>query len=248
MGKKAQKMGTIDQFQIKNFKYKIYILHGWTYEITKWEPFLNELKQYGVEGVMLKIPGLTAPLETPWKLDDYVNWLDKETKNDSKIAVLGHSNGGRIALSYVLKHPEKVDHLFLIDSAGIFHNEFLLRLKRGVFKKAAKIGKKITPEALKPLLYKMAREHDYERANPILQQTMKNLIATNLQPDLQKIKNPATIIWGQKDTITPFQDALTMHLLIKNSTLFPISLGRHSPQFTHHKEVGKIVSSVLKKA
>lgn len=240
-------MGTINQSQISNFKFKIYILHGWTYEIFRWEPFLNELKQCGIEGVMLKIPGLTAPLNKPWTLDNYVEWLHKETKNEKQFAILGHSNGGRIALSFTHTYPEKVEHLFLIDSAGIFHNTFLLKMKRLVFKKAAKIGKKVAPEKFRPLLYKLAKEHDYEKANPILQETMRNLIAINLQPILQAIKTKTTIIWGKEDTITPFTDALTFHLLLRNSSLFPISNARHSPQLTHPKEVAKIVSDTYKK-
>ncbi len=239
-------MGTIDQFQIKNQRLeKIYILHGWAYETSKWDPFLEELLKNGVEGVMLKIPGLTAPLDSPWTLNDYVSWLDKETKNDSKITILGHSNGGRIALSHTLMHPAKIKNLILIDSAGIFHNEFLIRLKRITFKSVAKLGKKLTPETFKPLLYRLAKEHDYERADPALQKTMRNLISVNLQPQLQKITTPTTIIWGKNDKITPLQDALTMHLLIKNSKLYSIAQGRHSPQFTHPREVAKIVIDSL---
>jgi pimeloyl-ACP methyl ester carboxylesterase len=42
--------------------------------------------------------------------------------------LLGHSNGGRIALAFAEKYPDKVKQLVLIDSAGIYHNEFSIRL------------------------------------------------------------------------------------------------------------------------
>lgn len=246
MGKEERKVGA-NKLKIKNLKLRIFILHGWAYETFKWEPFLEELRKNGVEGELLKIPGLTAPLEKPWTLDDYVAWLDEETKGEKQKKILGHSNGGRIAIAYALKHPEKVSQLFLIDSAGIYHKELFLRLKRKAFWELAKIGKKVVPAHFKSVLYKIAREHDYERANPVLRETMRNLITVDLLPKLSKITIPTVIIWGRKDKMTPFKDAVTMHMLIKNSDLFSISNAQHSPQFTHVSEVVEVILNILKK-
>lgn len=254
MGEEKKKMGTMKNIpsgrtqRMETKPNKIFILHGWTYDTSKWGPFLLGLQKNGVEGVMLKIPGLTSKLEKPWTLDNYVSWLQKELANEKEVTILGHSNGGRIALSYSLLYPSKVKNLILIDSAGIFHNELLLRFKRATFKGVAKLGKKIAPATFKPLLYKLIHEHDYERANPILQETMRNLISVHLQPQLKHISLRTTIIWGENDKITPFQDALTMHLLIKDSQLYPIAHAKHSPQFTHPEEVAKIVINSLTKA
>src|SRR3989338_4234164 len=101
---------------------KIIILHGWAYSTDKWRPFIEELKKSGVKSKMIKIPGLTSPLDQVWNLDDYVEWLKKNlSKEKGKVILLGHSNGGRIALAFSAKYPEKVGKLILIDSAGIFH-------------------------------------------------------------------------------------------------------------------------------
>lgn len=245
MGEKKKKMGIIDKNKKSKIKYqklkKIYILHGWSYTTEKWEPFLELLKKSGVEGVLLKIPGLTAPLEKPWTLDDYVSWLFEIIKNESQVTILGHSNGGRIALAFALQHPEKVKQLFLIDTAGIYHKELFIRFKRKVFRNVANIGKKIAPKNFRSVLYKIAREHDYEQANPVLQETMRNIITVDLLPKLSSITVKTIIIWGRKDKTTPFKDAVSMHKLIKNSQLFSIAEARHSPQFTHASKVMKIV-------
>ena len=114
---------------------KIIILHGWAYEHTKWVPFVNELIKAGFDIRLLDIPGLTAPLDEVWQLDDYVNWLRENIQSEpTSVALLGHSNGGRIALAYTAKYPTKISHLILIDSAGIYHNEFPIMLKRLVFR------------------------------------------------------------------------------------------------------------------
>lgn len=226
---------------------KIYILHGWSYSINKWDPFIRLLHEKGFEPVILQIPGLTAPLKEVWKLEDYVFWLKKHLdKEIDKVYLLGHSNGGRISLAYAIKYPEKIEHLILIDSAGIYHNELPLRLKRAVFGAVAQAGRKIRNVGpIRKLFYKVVREHDYERANPILRRTMKNLIMEDLLPRLSLVTVPTLIIWGKHDKITPMKDAEVMRHLIKNSSLHFIKDARHSPQFTHAKDVIKIISETI---
>jgi len=224
---------------------RIYILHGWAYSTHKWEQFLSELKSHGFEPIMLKIPGLTAEIEKPWDINDYVTWLEKSLSKDKKVILLGHSNGGRIILAYCLKYPEKVTQAILLDSAGIYHNEFHLQLKRFVFGNIAKLKKILPSDDLKKVLYKTAREEDYYRASPIMKKTMANLIESDLSDKLENISIPTLIIWGENDTTTPLSDGRLIHKKIKISKLFIIKNARHSPMFTHAKEVGKIITEEL---
>lgn len=231
-------MGTLED--------KLYILHGWATTTDKWNPFLDALKQENIIPVLLPIPGLSAPIDKPWTLDDYAEWLYKNVKNETKISLLGHSNGGRIVLAFAHKYPVEVGQLFLLDSAGIYHDDLLTNLKRNVFQAVSKFGKKITNmNAAKNVLYRLAQESDYKDASPIMRDTMKNLISVDLLPKLSDIKTPAVIIWGREDRITPFTDALVMKQGLSNSKLFPIENARHSPQFTHIPEVVKIIKENL---
>lgn len=230
---------------------KILILHGWSYSaksadpLKKWDLFMDGLKLKGYKPTLLKIPGLTKNLKEVWNLEKYVEWLNKEVKNE-KVILVGHSNGGRISLAFTQKYPEKVKHLILIDSAGIYHNELPVRLKRFVFKSLAKIGKKFTTsETLKKFIYKLAREGDYKNATPAQRQTMLNLINTDLTSILSEIKLPTLIIWGENDKITPLSDGKIMHKLIKDSKMKIINGAKHSPQFTHTKEVVKGIHEYL---
>jgi proline iminopeptidase len=43
-----------------------------------------------------------------------------------KIAVLGHSWGGLLALEYAVQHPERVSHLILMNTAPASHQDYLL--------------------------------------------------------------------------------------------------------------------------
>lgn len=222
---------------------KIIILHGWSINLDKWKAFLKELEGKKIKYDLLKIPGLTAQLNNIWTLDNYVAWLKNIVdKEKGKVILMGHSNGGRIALAFTNKYPKKVERLILIDSAGIYHNELLLRIKRIVFKTIARIGKKITSSKfLENLLYKAARESDYKNADHNTKQTMVNLISADLKPILPNIQPPTLIIWGAQDRITPLSDGELMNSLIKNSKLEIIENARHAPHFTNPKEVANII-------
>ena len=216
---------------------KVYILHGWAYSTDKWHEFIHLLKMKDFNSILLNVPGLTEQTNRVWTLDDYVEWL-KDLLGSEKATIISHSNGGRIALAFAAKYPDKLKQLILIDSAGIYHNELPIRLKRLVFGTAAKLGRKITSsERLRTLLYKVAGESDYKNATPEMRQTMVNMISSDLTPQLNKIMVPTLIIWGQHDKSTPLSDGKLMHRLIKNSKLSVINGARHSPQFTNTKEV-----------
>lgn len=233
MANQKTKMGTLK---------KVLILHGWTYSTEKWSPLIKALKDKGFNPELLKIPGLTEELDTTWNIDNYVSWLNQKIGNN-KVILLGHSNGGRILLAFAIKHPEKVKHLILIDSAGIYHNELPIRVKRLIFKTIARLGRKITKsESLRKTLYKLSRESDYEKASPIVKQTMVNLITFDISSFLSKVKIPTLIIWGEQDKATPLSDGKLMHKLIKGSKIFIINTARHSPQFTH---VSEVVNKIL---
>lgn len=226
-------------------KTKIYILHGWSYSTDKWEVFTKLLKNAGFIVTILKIPGLTEKSDEVWTLGKYNEWLTQKLAGEkSKIILLGHSNGGRIAITYALSNPEQIKKLILMDSAGIYHRELSLEIKRFVFRTASRIGKKvISAPALKKFLYKLAREKDYIDANPNMKQSMINLIETDLKPFLNKLKVQTLIIWGEGDKITPLADASIMQSIIKNSKLEIIKGARHSPFYTHPEKVVEIIKN-----
>lgn len=229
-------MGTVTQ---------ILGLHGWTTSIKNWGPFLDSLRKLDIKIKMLSIPGLTKKINRSWTLEDYISWLKKQV-GTKKVILLGHSNGGRIALAFAAKYPQNLSQLILIDSAGIYHNELSLKIKRFLFNSLAKVGKKITPsKKLRDVLYKLTQESDYKNADTLQRQIMINLIAVNLTPLLKKITAPTLIIWGEKDKTTPLSDGKLMNKLIGNSKLEVIKNSKHSPHYTHPEEVAKIIHEYL---
>lgn len=227
---------------------KIYIVHGWTYTLERWYPLIDSLKQDGFEPVLLKVPGLSAPLEKPWRLENYVQWLKEQLAKESEpVILIGHSNGGRISLAFSARYPQKVKQLILISSAGIAQKNIVDRARKFVFKQAAIIGKKITKSNVaRKALYKAARGSDYYTATPVMRKTMANLLKADEALAPQTITAPTTIIWGKKDSTTPLKDGQKLHQMLKNSQLFVIEGAKHAPYFTHTGEVADVIVKEIK--
>ncbi len=226
---------------------KVYIIHGWTYNLDKWSKFSASASKLGIESIFLKVPGLTQPSDMVWDIDGYEAWLDEQLKTEPSPVVIGHSNGGRIALSYVQKRPGRLGQLILIDSAGIAHNETRSVIKLNILKMLSKVGKVFSyVPPIKKLFYKVIGAQDYLNAPPNMRQTMQNMLRADQQLDLSQIKLPVTIIWGQNDSITPLSDGQKMHGSIVGSKLQIINGARHAPFDTNPDEVVAIIAEVLK--
>ena len=230
----------------KSNSVPVYVLHGWSNETKDWGLFLKSLSKQGVKAELLNIPGLTTDLKKAWTLDDFVDWFDKQTR-EGRFSLIAHSFGGRIGIRYDVKHPNRVKKLVLIDSAGIRPTGIGARIKRSSFKALASVGKKFTSsEKLRKLLYKAAREKDYHDADKIMRETMASIVSDDQRDELPYVKADTLIIWGQKDKVTPLSDARLMNKQITGSQLVIVPKARHSPQFTHHKQVAEHVAKFLR--
>lgn len=226
---------------------KIFVIHGWSYAPEKWQPVADKLGELGFDVKILKVPGLDTTLEIPWNLDDYVKWLKRELGGEQNVVLIGHSNGGRIALKFTAENPSEIGELILVDSAGIMTRGLGITSKRKIFKILAKVGKLISSsEKLRKLLYKIARESDYEKASPVMRQTMANLISVDLEPVLAKISVPTLIIWGENDMATPLKDGKLMHDKISKSKFEIISGAGHSPHVSHQNQLVEKIVEVIR--
>lgn len=223
---------------------KMLVVHGWAYDVSKWQGFMEALAARGINAQLLKVPGLSTPLESAWGVDEYVAWLAQNIGNEPAI-IIGHSNGGRIALHLAAKRPELVARLILIDSAGIPRRDLAAVTKRIAFKHIAKTGKKLTNHGLaRKVLYKLARQRDYLEAPPLMREVMANLLESDYSFDPSKVSVPTDIIWGSDDKITPIALGKELKAKIPNARLYLIDGARHSPQYTHADQVADIVKEI----
>lgn len=234
---------------MKAKKPPVIILHGWAIDYQnhlKWQPLIDELNAAGVEATFFSLPGLSSPLSQAWGLNDYVNWLHKELSEYEHVILMGHSFGGQLAVRYTSIFPEKVQKLILIDAAGIQPFTTKAKVKRAVFGTAAKIGKVLFPfDVGRTVLHKLARERDYLEASPVMRETMRNVLADEVLEDMPNIAVETLILWGDQDAATPPSHARIFSAKIQHSRLHFIEGARHSPQFTHIKQVAEQVVEFL---
>lgn len=227
-------------------KRDIYIIHGWTYSIEPWTATVSILRSRGFTVHQLRVPGLTAPSSDVWTVDGYVEWLRKELEGVKSPVVLGHSNGGRIALNYLKKYPDSFEKLILLNAAGINVSNEKISLKRRVFRIAAKVLKPLKYIPLvRKVVYKLIGGSDYERAPANMKRTLHNMLESDKLLDISDITTPTRVIWGKDDPITPLAQGRKMVELLPNATLREIDDWAHAPYITDPVQLAEIIEAEL---
>lgn len=226
---------------------KLFIIHGWTYTITPWAKTVEQLRASGIEIVQLKVPGLTSQSDKVWTIDDYVTWLEGELKDEKNPVVLGHSNGGRIAMHYLEKHPGSFMQLILLASAGVEVDSEKLSTKRKILRLASKglAPLKHVPGA-KKIVYRLLGS-DYNAAPPNMKKTLANMLASDRTFDPSFITTPTAILWGRIDRITPLNMGKKLHKLIKQSTFEVHDAWAHAPYITHPSELADSIQQIIRR-
>lgn len=201
-------------------------LHGWGGSNESFRELREALSGSNVEIIAPDLPGFGNEPEPPrpWSTDDYAEWVEEHCAVASPVHLLGHSHGGRVGLSIVLRKRLPVSHLYLCASAGIRHPQ---RLRKALGVSLAKTGKAVLTlpglgrlqEPARKVLYKLFRVHDYERASAVMRETLRIVTEEDVRRRLPHIDVPTDIFWGARDRMTPVSDGYLMQREIPQSTL-----------------------------
>lgn len=249
-------------------------LHGWGGTKESFTELRAALKGAPIEILTPDLPGFGAEPEPPraWTTDEYADWVVRWLRQrlrisdvglrDQKILLLGHSHGGRIAIKLAARLNSEIrnsqsrlsfpiDHLFLCAAAGIRHPRHFKRIIGLTLAKAGKAllsipGMTFLQPLGKKFLYKLVRVHDYEKASPVMRETMIAVSAEDLTPLLSQVTVPTDIFWGSEDRMTPLSDGRLMHRLIPHSALHIYPGVRHRVHREKAREIAGVVRDVLK--
>lgn len=174
-----------------------------------------------------------------------------ETRGYTNIHLLGNSLGGHVALVHVLKHPEQIKTLTLTGSSGLFENgmgdsypkrgdyEYIKKKTQLTFYDPAMATKELVDEVF---------EITNSRVKVIkIIALAKSAIRNNLGEELNQIKQPTCLIWGNNDTITPPFVGQEFNKLIPNSELHFVDHCGHAPMKEVPVEFNTILSAFLDK-
>lgn len=203
----------------------IILMHGWDSDHAALSLF-ERIGREQHEVFNLDLPGFGKSEEppTPWGIDEYREMLEEFVKelNIKDPILLGHSFGGRIAISYAAKNP--VHKLVLVDAAGVKPRRGIKYYSKVYSYKLAKsiypflVGKKRADAYIERMRSKRGST-DYKNSSPMMRRVMVKVVNEDLRRLMPNIKAQTLLIWGENDTATPMRDAHIMNRLIPNSTL-----------------------------
>lgn len=217
----------------------IVLLHGWGQNIQMMKPIGDALTNYDI--VILDLPGhgqSEEPKEV-WSLDDFTDMLNTLLNNlkiDNPVLV-GHSFGGKISLLYASKY--KVKKLVLLGSPfRVKPKNSKENLKIKILRKAKSLpGMKKVAEIAK----KHMGSTDYRNASPMMRDILVKHVNTDITENVKKIKCSAIIIWGDRDTEVPLEDAYELEKLIKDSATIVYNGCTH---YAYLERLGQTVSII----
>jgi pimeloyl-ACP methyl ester carboxylesterase len=230
-------------------KEKLVILHGWRPDLDGYYKIVDLLKDE-FDVYFFPLPGFGEKLSRPYTLDDYLKFLENKLQDLENFYLLGHSFGGALAMLYAIKYPTKVKTLILYNAA-IFRKRKLKHKIIYLITRILKPLEKILPQKLnfiiKKIFYRfLVKSYDYFLVDDNLKQTLIN-IAKDLTNDAKNVKTKTILLWGEKDRVTPLDDALVLKNLIKNSELITFD-GGHSFHKTNPQKFIEILKTIIKHA
>ena len=202
------------------------ILHGWNHNSTFW---INAHEQ--LPNCKLYIPDLPGfgkePLpSTTLAIPDYATWVEEYIQQniqsdsslklqDTKLALMGHSFGGRISAYIASKNPKWLHTLILYAAPTLYRPSLQVQARLAISKALKKI---IADKQAKKLI---------KFLNPELAQADKNnlgavyrkTITFDQTEDLKKIITPTYIIYGENDSEVSKKVIMETAKLINNSHL-----------------------------
>lgn len=244
------------QYEIKeNGKYKyveegqgevLMLLHGLFGAMSNFADLVEYFKiKYKVVVPMLPLYDLDIFHTTVSGLESHVNKFIDVMGYDN-INLLGNSLGGHVALVHILKHPEKIKSLILTGSSGLYESgmgdsypkrgdyEFMREKTEKTFYDPKMATKELVDEVFEIVNSRM-------KAIKIIA-LAKSAIRHNLGKELNQIKQPTLLIWGNQDVVTPPFVGEEFNKLIPNSELVFIDKCGHAPmmevpgEFNSHLE------------
>jgi pimeloyl-ACP methyl ester carboxylesterase len=203
----------------------VVLLHGWGDSSKGLRGLQTALaKKFQVVAVDLPGFGGTEAPKGTWGLDEYAAFVAHflQKINAPKVYVLlGHSNGGAIAVRGLARDVLQADKLVLLASAGI-RGEYKGRVK--ALRLITKAGKALTAPLPKSVKERLRKKVYHTVGSDMLvaeglQETFKKIVTDDVRNDARSLTQPTLLVYGEDDDATPLSYGELFHENIDGSTL-----------------------------
>ncbi|HVS58831.1 MAG TPA: alpha/beta hydrolase [Candidatus Saccharimonadales bacterium] len=224
----------------------VVIVPGWADTIAGWKKLASQLSA-SYEVIVLDLPGFggSEPPKHAWGLNDYAtfvaHFLDKVDRQP--FALVGHSNGGAIAIRGLSIGLLSCNKLVLVASAGVRGGTRGRNKAFGVVAKTGKVLAAPLPEKAKRNL----RQKLYKAAGSDLlvaehmQDTFKKIVGQDVRADASRLHVPTLLVYGENDDQTPVRYGELFHEVIAGSTLEVLPGAGH---FVHHDRPDDVLHAI----
>lgn len=232
--------------QVGEGKPDVLLLHGWGCSIDTWAPIMRRLAQRSrVTALDFPAHGQSERPPEPWGAHEFSEQVAAliAALGIAGCDIVGHSHGGRIALTLAIEHPELVGKLVLTGAAGLRAEPTPQQQKRSeTFKRLrgyADMLERIKifgplPERMREALRKKYGSADYNALDAQMRKTFVKLVSTDLSARLCQVKAPTLLLWGTQDTETPLWMGRKMAESIADCGLVELKGGSH---FAHLEQL-----------
>ena len=233
------------------------LIHGFSASLHTWEPWVEQLGgDYRIVTLDLPGHGLTsAPAGHQPSMQGYAAIVEEfaQALDIARFAIGGNSMGGHVAWEYALAHPERVDALILVDSAGwpdtrsdpenaplvfrllanplaasLLRDLDTTRLTRDALVSSFPAHPDLVDDAMVARYTEMSRAPGHR---DVLLQLMSPNARTYATPErLAALSAPVLILHGARDALIPPENAQKFKDAIPQSELLIFEGIGHAPQ------------------
>lgn len=238
--------GLLTDYRLSGKGPLVLFLHGWGDSQKTFDGLVNAFeKQYSC--LRLDLPGFGGS-EVPhqaWTLSAYAAFVQHflEKLHLTPAVLVGHSNGGAVALKGIENGQLTPKKLVLLSASGIRPKKTfkttLITLGAKTGKQFVKILPKAKQRALRKTLYSRLGS-DYLAA-PQMAETFKKVVREDVREDLHRVTIPVLLVYGEDDADTPLWIAYTFQKMLPKATLHTSDGAGH---FVHHDDLAGTVQSM----
>lgn len=225
-------------------------LHGWGTSSDTFAGLQKNLPDYTLLAPDLPGFGGSEPPQKTWGLENYAKfvsaWLKKINQGEI-YAVIGHSNGGAVAIKAISEDIIKPKKLVLLASAGIRGRQ---KVRKILLKIVAKTGK-VAIVPLSKTTKRKLRVKFYKKIGSDLlivegmEETFKKTVAEDVQSVASKLQLPTLLVYGESDEETPAKYGEILHNTINGSKLVKLPKTGHFLLHEKPEEVSKLIKDFL---
>jgi len=242
----------LTQYSRKGKGRIVLLLHGWGDSAAGLASLQDKLsKDFDV--IALDLPGFggTAVPKQAWGLSDYAAFIHhflEKIGAQAVYAIIGHSNGGAIALRGLGRGDLHAEKVVLLAAAGI-RGTYKGRVK--ALRIVTKIGKALTMPLPKPVKNRL-RQGVYKSVGSDmlvaehLQETFKKVVTDDVRVDAAQLTQPTLLIYGENDKAAPPWYGEAYRQIIPTASLEILPGAEHFVHLDRPAEVTRAIREFLR--